>query len=120
MAAVLALVANTIMIGIQARVRDHAVLQTLGFGHGLIARLIVCEGIVLSLLGGLLGTSGAAVFLRWGGFSLSNEGLSINFSTSWDVWAVGLVASLAVGTLAGLAPAWVAARRQIASSFRMN
>ncbi len=118
-AAVLALVANTILIGIQARVRDHAVLQTLGFGQGLIARLIISEGILLSLLGGLIGTLAATAFLRFGHFSLSNEGLSINFEANFEVWLYGMLASLAVGALAGLAPAWVAARSEIAASFRM-
>ena len=56
-AAVLALIANTVILSVQDRVREHAVLQTLGFKGGLIARLIVFEGLVLSLVGGLAGVA---------------------------------------------------------------
>ena len=37
------------------RVRDHAVLQTLGDRSSLIARLVLVEGAVLGLCGGALG-----------------------------------------------------------------
>jgi putative ABC transport system permease protein len=42
--AVLALVGNAIVLSVQDRVREHAVLQTLGYAGGLIARLIVWKG----------------------------------------------------------------------------
>ncbi len=117
-AAVLALVANTVVLSVQDRVREHAVLQTLGFQSGLIARLIVCEGIVLSLLGGVAGIVLACAALQWGRFSLSNEGLSINFEASLGLFARGMLVTGALGVLAGLVPAWQASRREIVSSFR--
>ncbi|MFG0314106.1 MAG: ABC transporter permease, partial [Phycisphaerales bacterium] len=49
LAAVLALVANSIVLGVQSRVSEHAVLQTLGFSGRLVALLIVAEGVLLSL-----------------------------------------------------------------------
>lgn len=52
LAAVLALVANAIVLSVQDRIKEHAVLQTLGFRSGLIARLIVSEGMLIGLLGG--------------------------------------------------------------------
>ena len=52
LAAVLALVGNAIVLSVQDRVREHAVLQTLGYTGGLIARLIVAEGMLVGLLGG--------------------------------------------------------------------
>ncbi len=118
LAAVLTLVANAIVLSVQDRIRDHAVLQTLGFGGGLIARLIVAEGLVLGVLGGLLGTVTAMGFLHWGHFSLTNEGLSIHFSAGPEVWISGLMVSMLLGVGAGLVPAWQASRREIATSFR--
>ena len=117
-AAVLALVANTIVMSVQDRVREHAVLQTLGFQGGLIARLIVCEGLILSLLGGLAGIVLACAALYWGRFSLSNEGLSINFEASIGLFARGMLLTGVLGVLAGLVPAWQASRREIVASFR--
>ena len=61
--AVLALVGNAIILSVQSRIMDHAVLQTLGFSSGLLARLIVAEGVVLALIGGALGGT-AAFFVR--------------------------------------------------------
>jgi putative ABC transport system permease protein len=118
LAAVLALVANAIVLSVQDRVREHAVLQTLGFTGGLITRLIVTEGALLGLLGGLLGTAGAFALVHYGHYSLSNEGLSIRATMGAGVVGIALVLSAALGVMAGLVPAWQASRRQITESFR--
>ncbi len=118
LASVLALVANAIVLGVQDRVREHAVLQTLGFRAGLIARLILVEGLVLGLLGGAAGTLFAAAFLAWGRFSLSTEGLSIDVSADATTAVAGLAISAGVGIVAGLVPAIQASRREVAQSFR--
>lgn len=118
LAAVLALVANAIVLGVQDRVKEHAVLQTLGFRGGLIARMIIAEGLVLGVLGGAAGTAMAAAFLAWGKFSLSTEGLSIHVSPDVRTSMVGLAIAAGVGVAAGLVPAAQAGRREIAQSFR--
>lgn len=118
LAAVLALVANAIVLSVQDRIKEHAVLQTLGFRSGLIARLIVSEGMLIGVLGGALGTGIALSVVHFGNFSLSQEGLSISVSASWSVLAWGLIISAGVGIVAGLVPAWRAGRREIASCFR--
>jgi putative ABC transport system permease protein len=115
---VFALVGNAIILSVQDRIRDHAVLQTLGYGQGLIARLIIAEGIVLSLVGGVMGILGGMVVARWGALSLSVEGLSINIEAGVGSTLVGLFFSVILGVLAGLVPAWQAARRETAACFR--
>lgn len=118
LAAVLALIGNAMVLSVQDRVREHAVLQTLGFNGGLIARLIIFESLILGLAGGVLGTLVASAILAWGQFSLTNEGLSIHFRAAPQVWAMGLGVSVLLGVAAGLVPAWQASRREIAVSFR--
>lgn len=118
LAAVLALVANAIVLSVQDRIKEHAVLQTLGFRSGLIARLIVSEGMLIGLLGGAIGTSIALSIVHFGNFSLSQEGLSIGVRATWSVCAWGLLISAGAGIVAGLVPAWRAGRREIASCFR--
>ena len=118
LAAVLALVSNAIVLSVQDRVKEHAVLQTLGFRSGLIARLVVAEGVVLGVLGGLIGTGAAYAFLRAGRYSLSVEGSSMSVSATPGLLLSGLVLCVVVGVLAGLAPAIQVSRREIASSFR--
>lgn len=115
---VLALVGNAIVLSVQDRIKEHAVLQTLGFSAGLIARLIVAEGFVLGVAGGLVGTVAAGAIVRWGHFSLSTEGLSVNVTADAGVLGMGLAVAATVGVVAGLAPAWRAGRREIAHCFR--
>lgn len=116
--AVLALVGNAIVLAVQDRIREHAVLQTLGFTGGQIARLILTEGMVLSLGGGLAGTVGAVSMLAWGRFSLSVDGNSI--MAAYGPWLVltGLAIAAAIGAVAGLIPAVLAGRREIVECFR--
>ena len=104
LAAVLALVANAIVLGVQDRIKEHAVLQTLGYRSGLIARLIVSEGLVIGLVGGAVGAGISLAVVRFGNFSLSQEGLSIPISADPAVFAWGLLISAGVGIAAGLAP----------------
>ncbi|HYE62063.1 MAG TPA: ABC transporter permease [Phycisphaerales bacterium] len=118
LAAVLALVANAIVLSVQDRIKEHAVLQTLGFRSGVIARLIVGEGLVMGIAGGVLGTALAVAVVRYGNFSLSNEGQSVNITSDWNVVALGLALAAGVGVVAGLVPAWQASRREIAACFR--
>jgi len=118
LAAVLALVANAIVLSVQDRIKEHAVLQTLGYRSGLIARLIVSEGMILGLIGGAIGTGVALAVVRYGNFSLSQEGLSITLDATWRVLGAGLLVSASVGVIAGLVPALRAGRREIASCFR--
>jgi len=118
LAAVLALVGNAIVLSVQDRIREHAVLQTLGYTGRLIAGLIVGEGLVLGLLGGALGTLVALAVIQWGNFTISNEGLSIEMTAGAAVVALALAMSATLGIVAGLVPAAQASRREITACFR--
>ncbi|MEM7755715.1 MAG: ABC transporter permease [Planctomycetota bacterium] len=118
LAAVLALVANSIVLGVQSRISEHAVLQTLGFSSRLVAIMIVMEGIVLALLGGAFGAVAAIIVARYGSFALSVEGVTIPVLAEPVLLATGLAVCGVIGVLAGLVPAWQASRRQIAQCFR--
>ena len=117
-AAVLTLVGNAIVLSVQDRVKDHAILQTLGYSPWLIGRLVLCEGIVVGLLGGGMGTLLAAGVIEWGQFSLSTDGLSIPIEATPLLLLTGMGISLALGVLAGVVPAWQATRCEIARCFR--
>lgn len=118
LAAVLALVANASVLSVQDRIKEHAVLQTLGFRGGLIARLIVAGGVLIGVVGGVAGTAVAVAVLRLGRYSISAEGLSVNVSADGRVIVTGLMISAAVGIVAGLVPAWQAGRKEITQCFR--
>ena len=117
LAAVFALVANAIILAVQDRIRDHAIMQTVGFSGARVGGLIITEGILLGLLGGGLGATGAWL-LTLRRYSLSMEGLNIEVASDPAILAVGLLLSVTLGVLAGLVPAVQASRREIASCFR--
>lgn len=116
--AVLALVGNAIVLSVQDRIKEHAVLQTLGFTSSLIGRLIVTEAALLGLLGGVVGASAALLTIRLTRLSFSVDGLSIPIEAGPLLLASGLALSIALGVAAGLFPAVQASRRPIASCFR--
>ena len=118
LAAVLALVANSIILGVQSRISEHAVLQTLGFKSGHVAALIVTEGVLLAVIGGMLGAAGALAVARFGKFALSVEGTSIPITANTGLLLTGIVVCIIIGVLAGLVPAWQASRRSIVECFR--
>ncbi len=118
LAAVLALVGNSIVLGVQSRVSEHAVLQTLGFSGRLVAVLIVAEGVLLSIIGGSLGAIAAVVIAKYGSFALSVEGTTIPIVASTSLLLWGIVVCSLIGIVAGLVPAWQASGREIAACFR--
>lgn len=120
LAAVMALVANSIVLGVQSRVSEHAVLQTLGFSGRLVAVLIVVEGVLLSVMGGGLGAVAAIIIARYGSFALSVEGTTIPIVANTALLLWGMVVCGMIGVVAGLVPAWQASRREIAACFRAS
>ncbi|MDG2424198.1 MAG: ABC transporter permease [Phycisphaerales bacterium] len=118
LAAVFALIANAIILAMRDRVRDHAVLQTLGYTGRLIGWMVIVEGTLLGLAGGLVGAIAAWLTVRLGHFSLTMEGLNVEIATGWVAPALGIIAAIILGLLAGIVPAVRLARNDISSSFR--
>lgn len=116
--AVLALVANAIVLAMRDRVRDHAVLRTLGFTGGLLAWMVLLEGAILGLVGGGLGAAAAAIVVTWGRFSMSMEGMNVEVSTDPRLAAIGTGIAVLLGLLAGAVPALRAARGGIVAGLR--
>ena len=117
-ALVLTLVGTTTLMAVQDRVREHAVLQTLGFSWQRIFGLVLVESLTVSLTGGVVGTGLALAILSWKGLAVGSEGVTIAFSTSPLLAVIGLAATSIVGLAAGIVPAWTAARAEIVESLR--
>lgn len=116
--AVTALVGNALLLVVRGRVKENAVLRTLGWPARAIGALVVSEGGMLSLIGGVLGVGLAAGFLRWQSFTLGNEGLTLAVAPDAIVVAGGIGAALVLGVLASLWPAWQAMSRPIVKNLR--
>jgi putative ABC transport system permease protein len=115
---VLALVGTTTVMAVQDRTRELAVLQTLGFSGPRVFGLVVTESLMLSLAGGALGVAAATAALAWGGLAVGTEGVSIAFLPSSRLALTGLGVAVVTGLMAGVVPAWQAARAEIVAALR--
>ena len=113
---IVAVVANTMSMAARERTWEYAVLKTLGFGGWHIAGLLLGESLLITLVGCGLGmglTFPAAYFFR------KTVPLYLPvFQVEDETLFLGLLASLGVGVLASLAPAWRAIHVRIADGLR--
>lgn len=117
---VLALVATTTVMSVQDRVKEYAVLQTLGFSGERVFGLVLIESTVLSCLGGLVGVGAAVVSLKLSHLSVGAEAVTIAFQSSPRLAITGVCVSLVAGVAAGIVPAWQAARTDIVPALRQS
>ncbi|MFA5110366.1 MAG: ABC transporter permease [Desulfobaccales bacterium] len=113
---ILVVLANTMAMNARERLGEYAALKTMGFKPRHLATLILGESLTLALVGGLLGLalSYPAVKLFPPEVTQYFPGLDVSPTTA----ALGMAVALAVGVLAGIVPAWQAARVQIAAALR--
>jgi putative ABC transport system permease protein len=117
---VLALVATTTVMSVQDRIKEHAVLQTIGFSAPRVFRLVMTESILLSIAGGLVGVGAAMALLEISSLSVGAEAVTIAFTPSIGLAMTGLIVSALAGILAGIAPAIHAANTQIVPALRQG
>jgi putative ABC transport system permease protein len=117
-AVVLALVANTVVMSVQERIREFGVLRTLGYGARHLAGLVLAEAAVLSLAGGGFGVLAAILTVRLTHLTFGAEGVTVALSADAGLAAQGLLIALAAGAVAGLLPAWRASRVEIVAAIR--
>ncbi|MBK1832664.1 ABC transporter permease [Roseibacillus ishigakijimensis] len=115
-AAVLGLLANAVLLVVRGRVKETAILQTLGFSRPAIGALVSIEGIILGLTGGLAGVLSSALFFHFKSFTLGNEGLTLALQASPAVHLKGLLVAFLMGLLASLFPGWKATSRPLVNS----
>jgi putative ABC transport system permease protein len=116
--AVTALVANSLLLIVRGRIRENAVLRTLGYPGKAIGCLVVGEGGLLGLAGGILGVGLSVGFLQWQSFTFGNEGQTLAIQPDFRVAMTGIVAALALGIFASLWPAWQAMTQSIVKNLR--
>ncbi len=118
LAAVLALICNAMALSVQDRIVDNAVLQTMGYRRSTVFKLVVAEGLVLGICGGLAGSIAAFVLLWVSRINLSVEGISIPVEVGLIQFLVGAIIATGIGLVGGIIPAIRASRRDLVSCFR--
>jgi putative ABC transport system permease protein len=112
------LISTTTFMAVQDRIKEHSVLQTLGFSGSIVFFLVLAESVLISVGGGVVGTSAAMLTLAGSGLSVGAEAVTIAFSPSIRLATAGLAGSLMVGFVAGVLPALAAARADIVTGLR--
>ena len=112
-------VAGLLLVRAIRRRREYAVRLALGARTTAILRESVCEGLLLSLAGGLLGLAFAGAAVRTA-LHLLPESMPRVDSISIDgmVVAFALLLALATGALCSLAPAFAALRTNLTESLK--
>jgi putative ABC transport system permease protein len=102
-------VTNTMLMAVLERRAEFALLAAVGWGSGLIARLVIVEGLVLGFVGvvaGLaMGTVAGELLAR-----LLAASAIVAPSTGVGVLGQGLAVGLAMGAVGALYPAWRVSR----------
>ncbi|MDE0934727.1 MAG: FtsX-like permease family protein [Mariniblastus sp.] len=115
---VVSLVATTTVMSVQDRIKEHSVLQTLGYSGVRVFQLVLAESVALAMMGGTLGVVVAMIVLRISSLSVGAEAVTIAFTPSFNLAATGLIVALLTGILAGVFPAFQAARAEIVEGLR--
>ncbi len=101
-------VLNTMLMSVSERTREIGTLRAVGWSRPQVLRLILTEGVLISVVGGLwglgIGALGAEVLIRWAprGF------LGTHYSAHLFVQAFAI--ALGLGFAGALYPAWQAGR----------
>lgn len=110
-------VINTMAMSVAERTREIGIKRAIGGSRGRIVRDLVAEAAVIGLIGGLIGLGlGAAVVFTAN--ELGRADGTVLFDLTLGTAAFALAFSTILGMVAGIVPAWTAARLDPVSALR--
>ncbi|GAA0674103.1 ABC transporter permease [Natronoarchaeum mannanilyticum] len=98
-------IANIMLVSVTERTREIGIMKAVGARRRDVLQLFLVESVLLGIAGAVLGT---VVGLAGGYVATDYLDLSLTFAPEW--FAAAVVVGVGVGVLAGLYPAWNAAR----------
>ena len=108
-------VMNTMLLAVVERRNEFALLAAIGWHPGRVARLVLGEGVALSVIGSLVGVFGGIAGGALAVDVLAASELVSPHVTAWGLARAGII-GLAIGIVGGLYPAWRAARLPVAET----
>jgi putative ABC transport system permease protein len=116
---VLLVSANTIAMSVRERIREIAVLKTLGFTGRRVFLIYMGEALLISFTGGILGIGGAAALLSLiSTLPLGAAGLFSKMEFSVPVMFTAILASLLVGFVSAFPSSYHASNLKIAEGLK--
>jgi putative ABC transport system permease protein len=109
---------NAMAMSMRERTREVAVLKAIGFGRGTLLSLVLSEGMLVALAGGVLGVFGAKLLFDWSDLTLSGIPGFTRFYVPWSTMIWGLFLAAGVGLASGALPAWRAAQVSVVNGLR--
>jgi putative ABC transport system permease protein len=102
-------VINTMAMSVQERTREIGIKRAIGGSRGRVVRELVLEAGLIGLIGGLIGLALGALVISVANEAGRNSG-TVLFELTLGTAAFALAFSTILGMLAGVIPAWSAAR----------
>jgi len=113
---ILMVLANTIIMSARERIREYAVLKTLGFTSFHVVGLIAGESLFISMIGGAFGL--ILTFPVCQGFGAQFPTLFPVFKVANSTMVLAVMFSVLVGVVAAVFPAYRSARMKIVDGLR--
>lgn len=116
--AVLGLLSNSALLAVRGRIKEAAIMQTIGWSRLNVGALTLWEGAILGLVGGAIGVACCLLLFTFAPVTLGNEGVILSVGASPSTIAGSLAVSIILGLISTVWPAWSASRRPLADSLR--
>ncbi|MEK6651673.1 MAG: FtsX-like permease family protein [Nitrospirota bacterium] len=113
---IMAVMANTMAMTARERIGEYAIMKTLGFGEWHIAGLIFGESLIIAFTGCAFGI--AATYPAANAFGDAMSTYFPIFNVQSETIYMDIAASLVVGLVAAVFPAWRAVKLSIADGLR--
>ena len=109
----LVLLMTTTLMSVQDRIKEHAVMKTLGYSRSNVFSIVLLETAIIGIIGGAIGIAAAVMAIISSGLAIGAEAVTIAFTPSLDLVLTGGVLLASGSMVAGIIPAWVASRTSI-------
>ncbi|HEY6769712.1 MAG TPA: FtsX-like permease family protein [Candidatus Sulfotelmatobacter sp.] len=116
--AIMLVSANTMAMSVRSRIREVALLKTLGFTRKRVLSIFVSESVALAVAGGLLGVGVAIPLIAMLTHRFIGLGIPLDMKVKAPTATLALFVSVTLGVVSGWIPAYNASRMKIVDGLR--
>lgn len=116
--AIMLVSANTMAMSVRSRIREVALLKTLGFTRVRVLSIFVSEAISLAVIGGVLGILVAIPLISAMTHRFIGLGIPLDMKVKGPAAGLALLVSFILGLVSGFIPAYRASRMNIVDGLR--